>query len=98
MEQSGLIPGSADEILAAFSVPAYLETPQEVVTLFDNITHLLKPGGHARISHFGIVDAEPGDPRHAAIIGSLEKARQDGYLIEIVKTSINTLILTAPEA
>jgi len=59
---------------------------------------LLKLGGHARISHLGIVDALPDDPRGAAIISSLKRAFAEGYLVETVDTNSTTLILTAPEA
>ena len=89
---------SADEVWAVFSVPAYLGTPEEVSALFNNISTMLKPGGKARISHLGVVGAAEGDPRLSVLMNELEKAKDDGYLLETTKTSRGiTLLLTAPE-
>lgn len=97
VEKSGISPHSVDEVLAVFSVPAYLGTVEEVRTLFENVKTILKPGGHARFSHLGIVGAQEGDARVGAIVSALELAAGQGYTVEIVKTNIINLILTAPE-
>ena len=86
-----------DEVIAVYSVPAYLGSEQEVTTLFDNIKQLLKPGGRARIGHLGIVDAAEGDPRLGAIMRSLEQSATEGYLLEAVDVrGTTTLLMTAP--
>lgn len=98
IEKSGLIPQSADEIIAAFSVPAYLGSPEEVTNLVGNIRNMLKPGGHARLSHLGFVGALDGDPRKDALLAGLQEAAEAGYLLETVEVNgTDTLIMTAPE-
>lgn len=47
MKDNGIT--KADEILAEYSVPAYLEDPREIRQLFQNIDELLAEGGSARI-------------------------------------------------
>ncbi len=41
--------GAVDEVWAEYSVPAYLQTPEEIMAMFANIDALLAPGGNARI-------------------------------------------------
>ena len=47
MHENGI--EGADEILAEYSVPAYLEKPEDIKQLMQNIDQLLIPGGTARI-------------------------------------------------
>lgn len=97
-EKSGLPEQSVDEVWAVFSVPAYLGTAGEVSALFDNVTRLVKPGGIVRISHLGVVNAQPGDERVAAMHASLEVAKEKGFLIETSKSTRGiSLFMTAPE-
>ena len=97
VEQSGIEPHSADEILAVFSVPAYLGTSEEVSVLFNNIKTLLKPNGVTRISHLGFVGGSQEDSRAQTLIHELEKAAEEGYLVETVQLNgLDTLIMTAP--
>jgi hypothetical protein len=48
----------ADEIWAEFSVPAYLETPEEIIQLLKNIDSLLAENGNARIWPIVVSGAE----------------------------------------
>lgn len=98
-EKTGMQPNSADEIWAVFSVPAYLETAEETCQLFDTVTTMLKPGGRARIGHLGFVGATENDPRKDALLDSLTRMADRGYLIEVASlpAGSDTLIITAPE-
>lgn len=105
-ERSELPEQSVDEIWAVFSVPAYLGTDKEVNTVFDNVKRAIKPGGIIRMSHFGLAESASDvagtsfAERTEALMGSLESAKDEGYLVEVV-TSHNgtkTLIMTAPES
>lgn len=48
----------ADEIWATYSVPFYLDTPDEIKSLIKNITHSLDEGGNARISPISLQNSE----------------------------------------
>jgi len=64
---------SVDEIWAEYSVPAYLENPNEIRNLFQNIDALLAEGGYARIWPTEVKNGNNGEvnARKTALLESL---------------------------
>ncbi|MFH0857378.1 MAG: hypothetical protein V1848_01365 [Candidatus Magasanikbacteria bacterium] len=82
---------SVDQILAEYSVPAYLEDPGEIQQLIQNIDALLSEGGDARIWPIqvgGRGESQELQERKSALLQSLEKLQASGkYNLVLYKSA-----------
>jgi hypothetical protein len=66
----------ADEVWATYSVPFYLDSPEDIKELIENMTSVLNEGGNARISPIAVQNIEKDDEnfetRKQALLDSLK--------------------------
>lgn len=104
LEHSQLQPGSADEVLALYSVPYYLTNGIEIQTMLANGANLLAPGGNFRIWPITLnsLDAteESLRERQSALIGGLNDLADQGYNVSLIHTGKRglTAIIHRPDS
>lgn len=77
---------SADEIWASMSVPMYLERPEDISQLLDNIKELLAPGGTARIYPLEVGRGQDFEANKAAFLAKIKELQEsEDYNVYLAK-------------
>ncbi len=103
LQHSELAPGSADEVLALYSVPFYLTSGEQISQMLHNGVDLLAPGGNFRLwpVNFNANGATPEalQERKQYLLHTLKVLSAQGLQISIVFNGNrgDTLIIHKPK-